>query len=174
MPIDAEEAKVLVLPVEKSLTSHCVCSACVVQAVQGQAPADQPCVILLVYFSTRWPHFVLCFTVKTVPVISTHDGRTIRYPDPNVAVCDSIKIDLESGACKPLCALNQDFEHLCLLEQARSSSTSSSTLEPRLSSLVVAAPAVLALSSTASATPEHSTLCTSRMLLVMRLVVCLC
>merc|ERR1719163_2518594 len=34
---------------------------------------------------------------KKVPYIITHDGRTIRYPDPLVAVNDTIKLDLESG-----------------------------------------------------------------------------
>merc|ERR1712185_795195 len=34
---------------------------------------------------------------KKVPYIVTHDGRTIRYPDPLVAVNDTVKLDLESG-----------------------------------------------------------------------------
>merc|ERR1711967_101380 len=34
---------------------------------------------------------------KKVPYIVTHDGRTIRYPDPMVAVNDTVKLDLESG-----------------------------------------------------------------------------
>jgi len=32
-----------------------------------------------------------------VPYIVTHDGRTIRYPDPNVKINDSIKFDLVNG-----------------------------------------------------------------------------
>jgi small subunit ribosomal protein S4e len=32
-----------------------------------------------------------------VPHIVTHDGRTIRYPDPNIATCDSVKYDFETG-----------------------------------------------------------------------------
>lgn len=31
---------------------------------------------------------------KGVPFIVTHDGRTIRYPDPNIKVNDSVKFDL--------------------------------------------------------------------------------
>lgn len=31
-----------------------------------------------------------------VPFVVTHDGKTIRYPDPDTKVGDSIKIDLES------------------------------------------------------------------------------
>lgn len=34
---------------------------------------------------------------KGVPHIITHDGRTIRYPDPLIKVNDTIKFDLESG-----------------------------------------------------------------------------
>lgn len=36
-------------------------------------------------------------TAKKVPVIVTHDGRTIRYPDPDVKVNDVIKLDIETG-----------------------------------------------------------------------------
>ncbi|CAI8500355.1 unnamed protein product [Hanseniaspora opuntiae] len=32
-----------------------------------------------------------------IPYIVTHDGRTIRYPDPNIKVNDTVVIDLESG-----------------------------------------------------------------------------
>merc|ERR1711998_725054 len=34
---------------------------------------------------------------KKVPYIVTHDGRTIRYPDPLVAVNDTVKVDIESN-----------------------------------------------------------------------------
>lgn len=34
---------------------------------------------------------------KKVPYIVTHDGRTIRYPDPSVKVNDVVKIDIETG-----------------------------------------------------------------------------
>lgn len=32
-----------------------------------------------------------------VPYVVTHDGRTMRYPDPLVKVNDSVKIDVETG-----------------------------------------------------------------------------
>ncbi|KAG7672690.1 hypothetical protein KSW81_001650 [Nannochloris sp. 'desiccata'] len=32
-----------------------------------------------------------------VPYIATHDGRTIRYPDPDIKVNDSVMFDLETG-----------------------------------------------------------------------------
>jgi small subunit ribosomal protein S4e len=34
---------------------------------------------------------------KAIPNITTHDGRTIRYPDPNIAVNDTVKVDLSTG-----------------------------------------------------------------------------
>jgi len=34
---------------------------------------------------------------KGIPYCVTHDGRTIRYPDPDVKVNDTVRLDLESG-----------------------------------------------------------------------------
>lgn len=34
---------------------------------------------------------------KGIPYIVTHDGRTIRYPDPNIKVNDTVKVDLATG-----------------------------------------------------------------------------
>jgi len=34
------------------------------------------------------------------PFIATHDGRTIRYPDPNIRTDDSVVVDLKSGKVK--------------------------------------------------------------------------
>jgi len=36
-------------------------------------------------------------TANKVPTVITHDGRTIRYPDPLISVNDSIKIDVATG-----------------------------------------------------------------------------
>jgi small subunit ribosomal protein S4e len=33
----------------------------------------------------------------TIPYVVTHDGRTIRYPDPNIRVNDTVKVDLTTG-----------------------------------------------------------------------------
>ncbi len=47
--------------------------------------------------------FKLCRVVsegtqaKGVPYINTHDGRTIRYPDPLIKKNDVVKIDLSTG-----------------------------------------------------------------------------
>jgi small subunit ribosomal protein S4e len=34
---------------------------------------------------------------KGIPYMVTHDGRTIRYPDPALAHMDTVKLDLETG-----------------------------------------------------------------------------
>merc|ERR1712199_64937 len=39
----------------------------------------------------------LALGAKGIPAISTHDGRTIRYPDPLVRVNDVVKVDLATG-----------------------------------------------------------------------------
>ena len=36
-------------------------------------------------------------TLKKVPYIVTHDGRTLRYPDPAIKVNDVVKIDIATG-----------------------------------------------------------------------------
>lgn len=35
-----------------------------------------------------------------VPYVTTHDGRTIRYPDPEVKANDSVMLDIETGKIK--------------------------------------------------------------------------
>lgn len=48
-------------------------------------------------------NFKLCrvtrqeLTAKGIPYVATHDGRTIRYPDPDVKVNDTVKVDLSTG-----------------------------------------------------------------------------
>lgn len=32
-----------------------------------------------------------------MPFLTTHDGRTIRYPDPNIKVNDTIRYDIASS-----------------------------------------------------------------------------
>lgn len=34
---------------------------------------------------------------KGIPYCVTHDGRTIRYPDPQIKVNDTVRIDISSG-----------------------------------------------------------------------------
>jgi len=57
----------------------------------------------LVPLSAEEAQFKLCkvkrqsTSLKNVPVIVTHDARTIRYPDPNIHTLDTIKIDIKTG-----------------------------------------------------------------------------
>lgn len=37
------------------------------------------------------------YTLKKIPYIVTHDGRTIRYPDPLIKVGDTVKVDIATG-----------------------------------------------------------------------------
>ena len=37
---------------------------------------------------------------KGVPYITTHDARTVRYPDPLVKSNDTVQIDIASGKIK--------------------------------------------------------------------------
>lgn len=37
-----------------------------------------------------------------VPYIATHDGRTIRYPDPEIKVNDTVMLDIETGKIKDI------------------------------------------------------------------------
>ena len=36
-------------------------------------------------------------SANKIPVLVTHDGRTIRYPDPDTKVNDTIKVDIATG-----------------------------------------------------------------------------
>jgi len=36
-------------------------------------------------------------TTKKIPIVVTHDGRTIRYPDPDAKIFDTVKVDIASG-----------------------------------------------------------------------------
>ena len=37
---------------------------------------------------------------KGIPNLLTHDGRTIRYPDPQIKVSDTIQLDLATAKIK--------------------------------------------------------------------------
>ena len=54
---------------------------------------------------------------KSIPQINTSDGRTIRYPDPLVAVHDSVRIDLETG--KILDFLKFENGSMCMITGGR-------------------------------------------------------
>jgi len=49
---------------------------------------------------------------KGIPYVVTHDGRTIRFPDPAIKKFDTIKIDLETG--KIVDTIKFDTGNLCM------------------------------------------------------------
>lgn len=50
---------------------------------------------------------------KGVPYLVTHDGRTIRYPDPLIKVHDTIRLDVASG--KILEFIKFETGNLCMV-----------------------------------------------------------
>ena len=56
-------------------------------------------------------------TQKKVPVIVTHDGRTIRYPDPLIKVNDTVKVDLATG--KVLSYFKFEAGNMCIITKGR-------------------------------------------------------
>merc|ERR1711907_880534 len=50
---------------------------------------------------------------KKIPHLVTHDGRTIRYPEPLVKISDSILYDLESGKIKDF--IKFDSGNVCII-----------------------------------------------------------
>mmetsp|Transcript_1002 Transcript_1002/g.1443 ORF Transcript_1002/g.1443 Transcript_1002/m.1443 type:complete len:263 (-) Transcript_1002:80-868(-) len=58
---------------------------------------------VLVRISKEEAQYKLCRVTKIfisankIPVVVTHDGRTIRYPDPDVKVNDTIKVNIATG-----------------------------------------------------------------------------
>jgi len=54
-----------------------------------------------------------CVGKKGVPHLVTHDGRTIRYPDPLIKVNDSCQVDIATG--KILDFIKFDTGNLCMM-----------------------------------------------------------
>uniref|UniRef100_A0A182KEL9 Small ribosomal subunit protein eS4 n=1 Tax=Anopheles christyi TaxID=43041 RepID=A0A182KEL9_9DIPT len=54
---------------------------------------------------------------KRVPYLLTHDGRTIRYPDPQIHQHDSIQYDIATG--KVLDVLKFEPGNLCMITGGR-------------------------------------------------------
>lgn len=54
---------------------------------------------------------------KGVPYVVTHDGRTLRYPDPLAKVNDTVKVDLESGKIDEV--IKFDSGNLCFITGGR-------------------------------------------------------
>jgi len=56
-------------------------------------------------------------TKKKVPYLVTHDGRTIRYPDPAIKVNDTVKIEIASG--KITDSMKFELGNLCMITKGR-------------------------------------------------------
>lgn len=52
-----------------------------------------------------------------IPMLTTDDGRTIRFPDPVIKVGDTLKIDLQTG--KIMDHIKLDFGKLCFVNKGR-------------------------------------------------------
>jgi len=80
----------------------------------------------LVKIKKEQSNFKLCKVVKTalgrggIPYIVTHDGRTLRFPNPEIRVGDSIKLDLNHGTKKPIMEFYKfDIDVLVMVVQGR-------------------------------------------------------
>ncbi|GAB1605649.1 40S ribosomal protein S4-like [Argonauta hians] len=51
--------------------------------------------------------------IKGIPFLTTHDGRTIRYPDPLIKVSDSVLLDIATGKIKEM--IKFDSGNLCMI-----------------------------------------------------------
>jgi len=54
---------------------------------------------------------------KGVPMLTTHDGRTIRYPDPLIKVNDTVQVDISTGKIKDF--IKFDSGNLCMITGGR-------------------------------------------------------
>lgn len=57
------------------------------------------------------------YTLKKVPYLVTHDGRTIRYPDPLVKANDTVKVDIETGKILDIVKFN--VGSTCIITKGR-------------------------------------------------------
>jgi len=55
--------------------------------------------------------------MKSIPYIGLHDGRTIRYPHPDIKVNDTVKLDLETGKIETF--VKFEVGNLCMITGGR-------------------------------------------------------
>lgn len=55
--------------------------------------------------------------LKKIPQLTTHDGRTLRFPDPAIKAGDSIKLDLATGKIESFIKL--EVGKLCFVSKGR-------------------------------------------------------
>jgi ribosomal protein S4E len=56
-------------------------------------------------------------TDKKIPVVGTHDGRTLRFPDPLIKTHDVVKLDIESG--KIVAFIKFEVGSVCTITKGR-------------------------------------------------------
>jgi len=54
---------------------------------------------------------------KSIPYIALHDGKTIRYPHPDIKVNDTVKLDLETGKIESF--IKFEVGNLCMITGGR-------------------------------------------------------
>jgi len=57
-------------------------------------------------------------SLKNVPYVVTHDGRTIRYPDPEIRAYDTVRVDIASG--KILDYIRFEQGNVCMIKGGNS------------------------------------------------------
>jgi len=57
-------------------------------------------------------------SLKNVPYVVTHDGRTIRYPDPEIRAYDTVRVDIASG--KILDYIKFEQGNVCMIKGGNS------------------------------------------------------
>ena len=68
-------------------------------------------------------HYKLCRVMKRetaankVPFIVTHDGRTLRYPDPAIKVNDTVKLNLDNNKIETF--VKFEVGNLCMITKGR-------------------------------------------------------
>jgi small subunit ribosomal protein S4e len=73
--------------------------------------------------STEETHYKLCrvqkleVTKKNTPYIITHDGRTIRYPDPLIKADDTVKVNLATGKIEEF--IKFETGTMCMINRGR-------------------------------------------------------
>lgn len=50
---------------------------------------------------------------KGVPFVVTHDARTIRYPDPDIKIDDTVRVNIETGKVEEF--VNFDVGNICMI-----------------------------------------------------------
>jgi small subunit ribosomal protein S4e len=50
---------------------------------------------------------------KGVPYIATHDARTIRYPDPDIKINDTVRVNIETGKVEEF--IKFDIGNICMI-----------------------------------------------------------